>query len=198
MQKIQKGFTLIELLIVIAVLGVLAVAVLSAINPIEQINRSRDTAARSDAEQLISAIDRYYAAKQVYPWNAGGAEADDVIDALTPVQTLVNTGSVPEETMLESLSDTEAGTGELKSSFVTRITALTGDRQLYIFRSDVAGASEYVCFIPQSGAFNSEAKDRWTPPGGGNGQPADVSDEVFAVLNGTGGSTGDKYLVCLP
>jgi prepilin-type N-terminal cleavage/methylation domain-containing protein len=36
------GFTLIELLIVIAILGVLAVVVLVAINPIEQLARTRD------------------------------------------------------------------------------------------------------------------------------------------------------------
>ena len=68
----RKGFTLIELLIVITLLGILAVAVLSAINPIEQINRSRDTSSKSDAEQLINAIDRYYASKGYYPWTSGG------------------------------------------------------------------------------------------------------------------------------
>ena len=49
--KLQLGFTMIELLIVITILGILAVAVLSAINPIEQINRGRDTGRQSDAEQ---------------------------------------------------------------------------------------------------------------------------------------------------
>jgi prepilin-type N-terminal cleavage/methylation domain-containing protein len=69
LKAMQKfGFTMIELLIVIAVLGILAVAVLASINPIEQINRGRDTGSRGDAEQLISAIDRYYAAKGYYPW----------------------------------------------------------------------------------------------------------------------------------
>ncbi|NIT03538.1 prepilin-type N-terminal cleavage/methylation domain-containing protein, partial [Candidatus Saccharibacteria bacterium] len=57
-QYLPRGFTMIELLIVIAVIGILAIAVLAAINPIEQINRGRDTGSRSDAEQLIGAIDR--------------------------------------------------------------------------------------------------------------------------------------------
>lgn len=65
----QAGFTMIELLVVIAVLGILAAAVLSAINPIEQINKGRDTGHRSDAEQLISAVDRYFALHELYPWN---------------------------------------------------------------------------------------------------------------------------------
>ena len=66
--KSQMAFTMIELLIVIAILGILAVAVLAAINPVEQINRGRDTGSRSDAEQLLSAIDRFYAYKGYYPW----------------------------------------------------------------------------------------------------------------------------------
>jgi prepilin-type N-terminal cleavage/methylation domain-containing protein len=65
----QVGFTLIELLVVISVIGVLAVAVLSSINPIEQINKGRDTGARSDAAQLINAVDRYYATQELFPWN---------------------------------------------------------------------------------------------------------------------------------
>lgn len=65
----RAGFTMIELLVVISVLGILATAVLSAINPIEQINKGRDTGHRSDAEQLINAVDRYYALHEIYPWN---------------------------------------------------------------------------------------------------------------------------------
>ena len=65
----SAGFTMIELLVVIAVIGVLAVAVLSSINPIEQINKGRDTRSRSDAAQLISAVDRYFAIHEKYPWN---------------------------------------------------------------------------------------------------------------------------------
>ncbi len=64
----RAGFTLVELLIVIAILGILSTAVLSAINPIEQINRGRDTGTQSDAEQLLSAIQRFNAAQGYFPW----------------------------------------------------------------------------------------------------------------------------------
>ncbi|MBU1085313.1 type II secretion system GspH family protein, partial [Patescibacteria group bacterium] len=63
----KKGFTLIELLVVISLIGVLAVAVLSAINPIEQLNKGRDAGRRADAAQIIKAIDRYYASYEAYP-----------------------------------------------------------------------------------------------------------------------------------
>ena len=78
--KSQLGFTMIELLIVITILGILAVAVLSAINPIEQINRGRDTGSVSDAEQLLGAADRYNAFQGHYPWQVNSDETDTSVN----------------------------------------------------------------------------------------------------------------------
>lgn len=190
MKMIQKGFTLIELLIVIAVLGVLAVAVLSAINPIEQINRGRDTGARSDAEQLISAVDRYYASKQTYPWNGSG-DVDDDPTGLTPVNRgdwLVVGGAQNGEDVLDILADTGGGTGELKSAFVDRVDGFLGDRQLQVYNQGVPGSSTYVCFLPQSGSFHKEALDRCN---------AGLPDDIDATTEGTICTT-DLEMVCLP
>ena len=60
MIKIKKGFTLIELLIVIAILGVLAVVILVAINPQEQLARTRDAGRTSTITQLGHAMQAYY------------------------------------------------------------------------------------------------------------------------------------------
>jgi len=154
MKLSAKGFTLIELLIVIAVLGILAVAVLSAINPIEQINRSRDTGSRSDAEQLIGAIDRFYASRGYYPWQtaAGTAGAAVPWTQITTAWSGAGTASV-----LSQLS--AAGTEEIKQSFVTRITAPTYN-PLWIYNRGQQGDSYYVCFAPQSGSFRTEANTR--------------------------------------
>lgn len=53
----KRGFTLIELLIVIAILGTLAVVVLIALNPIQQLARTRDGGRRSTVSQLGHAIE---------------------------------------------------------------------------------------------------------------------------------------------
>lgn len=68
----KKGFTLIELLVVISLIGVLAVAVLSALNPIEQINKGRDAGRRADAAQILKSIDQYFASTEEFPWNNVG------------------------------------------------------------------------------------------------------------------------------
>jgi type IV pilus assembly protein PilA len=156
MKKLSKGFTLIELLIVIAVLGILAVAVLSAINPIEQINRSRDTGSRSDAEQLLGAIDRYYATQGFYPW-----KTSPILPAVSDVTAwaVVDTTTWTDGATAVLTKLAAAGTAEVKSSFTTRITA-TGYNTLYKYNRGTSGDSTYLCFLPKSASFQTEAGGR--------------------------------------
>lgn len=161
MKRLAPGFTLIELLIVIAVLGILAVAVLSAINPIEQINRSRDTGSRSDAEQLLGAIDRYYATAGYYPWKT--SPSTPISDA-SSWGVVVNTAAISPAgwgdgttSVLEKLS--AAGTGELKQSFTSRIIA-AGYNALYQYNQGGQGESTYICFLPKSSSFQTESVAR--------------------------------------
>jgi|WetSurSiteA1Bulk_404760.scaffolds.fasta_scaffold03841_7 type IV pilus assembly protein PilA len=188
--KLHKGFTLIELLIVIAVLGILAVAVLSAINPIEQINRSKDTGSRSDAEQLISAIDRYYATGGFYPWQVGADEVDTSVAWTEVTATTPTDGTAaPAGAILTKLS--QAGTGELKTSFTNRISATTYNG-LFIFNDGDPGSSTYVCFLTKSASFKAEAKTRCTTVGA---LPSDLEDARGNVCVGT---AADTYYSCLP
>lgn len=190
-QKSAQGFTLIELLIVIAVLGILAVAVLSAINPIEQINRSRDTGSRSDAEQLLSAIDRFYATAGYYPWVSGASVTTTTTGSDVRDDSAVdNTGWVDDTSVgvLSKLS--EAGTGELKASFTTRITG-SGYNTLYRYNAGGQGDSTYVCFLPKSSSFLSEAADRCT-------SASLPSDFPSGLACPSGCETDKTCLSCLP
>ncbi|MCX6724808.1 MAG: prepilin-type N-terminal cleavage/methylation domain-containing protein, partial [Candidatus Shapirobacteria bacterium] len=154
------GFTMIELLIVIAVLGVLAVAVLATINPIEQINRGRDTGSRGDTEQLLSAIDRYNANTGLWPWQ--DAATDNPALAWMTV-TAAAPASPNGCSMLGLLSTTAdpacPGTDEIKASFVTRLVAAKSNA-IYMTYGGGTGQSVYICFNPQSGAFQKQADDR--------------------------------------
>lgn len=55
-KNFKRGFTLVELLIVIAVLGTLAVVVLIALNPVQQLARTRDAGRDSSVAQLGRAM----------------------------------------------------------------------------------------------------------------------------------------------
>ena len=200
----SAGFTMIELLIVIAILGILAVALLSAINPVEQINRGRDTGSRSDAEQLLSAIDRFQAFQGFYPWTLGAGDPFDV--DVTQVRTTWEVTGLAGCGILDRLGSQDPGlagcvnTDELKLSFIQRIDE-NSYNHLYIYNSGDIGASTYVCFEPQSSAFRQEATTRCQ-----NGLPNDISVVADQVCPGIGsyasgpnmaGNT-DIPMVCLP
>lgn len=144
----QAGFTMIELLVVISVIGVLAVAVLSSINPIEQINKGRDTRTRSDAAQLINAVDRYYAIQEYYPWNYDPDGPNGL-----PTELYDNTQAGSDWTWLEEL----VNTSEVKEGFTDRIQR---DDSLYVYKEGGnPNATMYVCFEPTSNAFIREAEE---------------------------------------
>lgn len=188
------GFTMIELLIVIAILGILAVAVLSAINPIEQINRGRDTGSRSDAEQLLSAIDRYNAFAGYYPWQFGAADPDYEVAWLSPWDDEADlvqntTGCYVSDLLGAGDGASCTGSNELKVTFFNRIFG-SGYNWLKIYHGDQPSDSTYVCFEPKSDAFKTEAAQRVLA-----GVPADYPAE--AVGNPTDCGTGENC-VCLP
>jgi len=190
MNSARHGFTLIELLIVIAVLGILAVAVLAAINPIEQINRSRDTGSRSDAEQLIGAIDRFYASRGYYPWVNSAATTGFGQEWHAVDSTWVDDAD-PGVSVLTKLSET--GTEEIKASFVSRISA-KGYNTLYVYNAGSPGSSTYVCFHPNSGAFQTEAGQRCTGAEDFGQLPSDFPPEACPE----GCSTSKTCYICLP
>lgn len=199
--RTQRGFTMIELLIVISILGILAVAVLSAINPIEQINRGRDTGSQSDAEQMLSAIDRFYAFQGYYPWVQNPVEADNIDDF-----TLIDDAwesTIVGCTVLERLSEGDsllplcAAGQELKLTFVQRITN-PGYNPIFIYNRATSGDSTYICFEPQSGAFKQKATERCAA-----GMPSDFVPTTDVCVTSTGNTLDgvgdiDFPLFCLP
>ena len=209
----KLGFTMIELLIVIAVLGILAVAVLSAINPIEQINRGRDTGSRSDAEQVISAVDRFYASQGFYPWQYGATSGGTPVLPWTQVDAVdawVDTNAGGVQNVLEKLSsgsvaDPNSGTNELKSSFINRIVS-EGYNYLYVYNQGGQGDSTYACFNGKSQSFQTEARERCEGTRGS--MPTDLDAATIALICGacasgscdgvTVDSVAGQYLTCLP
>lgn len=87
----SSGFTLIELLIVIAILGVLAVVVLVAINPVQQLARTRDAGRISSVSQLGRALQAVAASSPTgqFPAAADWYTSSGVLSQITQLPALV-------------------------------------------------------------------------------------------------------------
>lgn len=154
----KKGFTLVELLIVIGLLGAIALIVISAINPIEQSNRARDTRFKADGGQLISAIDRYFATKSEFPWMTltpalTTDAAFDFVSVATQAVGLCGATCAVDGYLISN--------DELKTEFRNRDFAKNNpvavDKQIMLGKALGSSQSVYACFIPLSKSIREKA-----------------------------------------
>lgn len=147
---------MIELLVVISVIAVLAVAVLSSINPIEQINKAKDTGSKSDASEVLNAMERYYATFNCYPWEVTGVSPNKKCPAsyTYAAQGTVAIGSATGLSILQELVDKS----EIKPQLQTRLTAQADYTKVNALA--VTGDSTqlvHVCFKASSKTFTAQA-----------------------------------------
>lgn len=156
--SINKGFTLVELLIVIGLLGAIALIVIAAINPIEQANRARDARYKADGGQLISAIERFYAAHSKFPWEVCTGTCPSSEDEFTFV-----TASDADVGLCSSSGCSAGGTlitnDELKTEFLGRdwAKATTAEKQIFVGKGSGTSSSVYACFIPLAKSTKDKA-----------------------------------------
>jgi|EPASupsiteSAE347_1022098.scaffolds.fasta_scaffold03580_5 prepilin-type N-terminal cleavage/methylation domain-containing protein len=159
MRITKKGFTLVELLIVISLLGAIALIVISAINPIEQANRARDTRFKSDGGQLISAIDRYFAANSEFPWmtvSADTYDTDDSFGFVTAADEEVGICGVDCDTDGVILNNNELKSEFRNRDFITK-SDKGDDQQILIGKETGSSSSVYACFIPLANSTKQTA-----------------------------------------
>lgn len=65
--KKNSGFTLLEILIVVSLLAVIGAAIIIFLNPLQQINKAKDSKKKSDLNVLKKSFEDYYNDKNCYP-----------------------------------------------------------------------------------------------------------------------------------
>jgi prepilin-type N-terminal cleavage/methylation domain-containing protein len=144
----EKGFTLVELLIVIALIAILSVAVLATINPIEQANKARDAKFKNDSAEVLSAFERYYISKGVYPWN------DPSVTGYVAINTGITMSSDSQLFGVRGVGNSLGvliTTDELKASFIGKEPWVTGALPADKLEAITDGSStNYVCFCPKA------------------------------------------------
>ncbi len=193
----KRGFTLVELLIVIALLGVIALVVIAAINPIEQANRARDTRFRSDAAQMVAAIDRYFTQNNEFPWVTTGAVNSN--DAAYGYVTASNeaVGVCGASCSVDGVLLTS---DELKSEFRSRdfIEATLTEKQLFVGKGQGTSESIFACYIPASKANRekSVAEGNVYHIDASSGQRTNTNDCDADAADWV--NTGGGCFVCVP
>jgi prepilin-type N-terminal cleavage/methylation domain-containing protein len=114
-KKLLKGFTLIELLIVMAILGVLAVVVLVAINPVQQLARTRDAGRKSGVTQIGHAAEAFYTSH-------GGTYMADSNAWLSTLSNAGELASIPQQ-IVGSAGGYTACAGNVVSGWCYDVTA---------------------------------------------------------------------------
>lgn len=198
-KSLSQGFTLVELLIVIALLGVIATIVITAINPIEQANRAHDAQFRADGGQLLSAIERYFTARSVFPWVTTSNAADNdaaygfVSSSDVGIGICGDASCATDGELIKAL--------ELKPEFKQRNFVKAGGgtdltQKLMIGKAAGSSSSVYICYIPLSktnrdtACKNNQVYTLDTSSG--------TRSSVSCTSNSTWVTTGSAWYVCVP
>jgi len=152
--KRQKGFTLVELLIVIALLGALAIGLIGALDPFEQLKKGTDTGTRDLVNQVQTAVLRYYATTNQFPWDS------------TPA---LSAGFTAKEMGITDFNDSISKmvvAGELKSNFRDIYgTKLQQIVVTYIPSGLAQSATVVACYQPQSKSFLVDPNTKYSNDG---------------------------------
>lgn len=121
---------------------------MATIDPLEQLRKGADSNKKSTAQELVSAITRYYSTKGAMPWTASG---DNCNGGTAPSAVLASSFT----TCLTALENQ----GELKTTFKDQTTIIG---KLYVTGTDT---NIVVCYDPESKAESLRPETKYSNAG---------------------------------
>ncbi len=189
-------------MIVIGLLGAIALIVISAINPIEQSNRARDTKFKSDSSQLVSAIERYFTQKSEFPWQTNTPATYTSADTAFPYTsaTSLDIGICGTSAAACSTDGILITNDELKTEFRNRDFVKGNpsavDKKISVGKAIGSSSSIYACYVPLSKSVRQKSC--------ADGKVYTLSGSTRSAVSCTAASTwvvspaGSEWVVCLP
>jgi hypothetical protein len=180
------------LLIVIAVLGIFIVAILSALDPLEQVRKARDSGRQADAAEMQKGVERYFTTYGCNPWDT---TAPAVTCQQLTNQVIVGTAI---DTPVNDHTDADYAGGvaqmvaqsELKAGFANRPNFVND----FLFISEDDNREVSVCFEPESLAARNGSLGPTFDDAAGTTTPANGCAGAFAG----GADPGAGCFICVP
>lgn len=145
-RKLPAGFTLVELLVVIGILAILISALIVAIDPLQQLSKSRDVGYKKATSDFVNVVSAYNLQKGKFPWDKTAAAATDAYKCNTQLTSAGGSGvfTAKQLSLLTNCIAEIKSASEIRAGFLDDTSTIS---KLYVTGDTNTGIVK-VCYLP--------------------------------------------------